>query len=84
MFVPYYIGLGTSTSAEAKEYFSHLTTHQIGIYYYYMLLYVICCYIYIFVIIILLLIYYVVVYLLLLTCHTTPTIPLLLLYPSTP
>lgn len=27
--IKYYKGLGTSTSAEAKEYFSHLDTHQI-------------------------------------------------------
>jgi DNA topoisomerase-2 len=27
--IKYYKGLGTSTSAEAKEYFSHLGTHQI-------------------------------------------------------
>ena len=27
--VKYYKGLGTSTSAEAKEYFSHLNTHEI-------------------------------------------------------
>ena len=28
--IKYYKGLGTSTSAEAKEYFSHLETHEIN------------------------------------------------------
>jgi DNA topoisomerase-2 len=28
--IKYYKGLGTSTSAEAKEYFSHLNTHQVA------------------------------------------------------
>ena len=48
-YIIFYIGLGTSTSAEAKEYFSHLTTHQIGIHILLVLYYTIMlCYIYTF------------------------------------